>query len=320
MSLTNHPPIYKPFSYPWAYEAWLSQQRMHWLPEEVPMTEDVKDWKTKITEQERNLITQILRFFTQSDIEVNGVYMKHYAQVFKPVEVLMMLNAFSNIETVHIAAYSHLIDTLGLPEIEYSAFMKYAEMKEKYEHWQEFNTDTPFNTALTMAVFGAFTEGLQLFGSFAILNNFQRFNKMKGLGQIISWSVRDETLHCENIIKLFHAYLQENAGIDINKLHEAIHEHLDRIIVNEDAFIDLAFELGDVEGLTAQEVKMYIRFLADRRLVQLGMQRKFFVEKNPLPWMELILAGHEHADFFATKVTEYSKAATKGDWADAFDD
>lgn len=318
MSLLNHPPVYKPFGYPWAYEAWLEQQRNHWLPEEVPMTEDVIDWKTKLNDRERNLITQILRFFTQSDIEVNGVYQKYYANTFKPTEILMMIGAFANIETVHIAAYSHLIDTLGLPESEYSAFLKYQEMKEKYEHWQEFNMDSPKEIAKTLAVFGGFTEGLQLFASFAMLMNFQRFNKMRGIGQIVGWSVRDESLHCVNIIKLFHAFCEENRkDIDMAELHSELKEHLVRIMENEDAFIDLAFEAGDVEGLSAEDVKRYIRYMANRRCNQLGLDVLYpEVSVNPLPWMDENLSSHDHSDFFSTKVNEYSKAGTSGDWGD----
>ena len=138
---------------------------MHWLPEEVPLADDVKDWHRNLTVGERNLVTQIFRFFTQSDVEVNNCYMKHYSQVFKPTEVLMMLSAFSNIETVHIAAYSHLLDTIGMPETEYAAFRKYKEMKDKYDYMQSFRMDSKHEIAKTLAAFGAFTEGLQLFAS-----------------------------------------------------------------------------------------------------------------------------------------------------------
>ena len=100
MSLLDASPVYKPFHYPWAYDAWLTQQRIHWLPEEVPLADDVKDWHKSLTESERNLLTQIFRFFTQSDIEVNNCYMRHYSRVFQPTEVQMMLAAFSNRETV----------------------------------------------------------------------------------------------------------------------------------------------------------------------------------------------------------------------------
>ncbi|WP_260987387.1 ribonucleotide-diphosphate reductase subunit beta [Roseomonas gilardii] len=313
-------PVYKPFRYPWAYDAWLTQQRVHWLPEEVPMADDVKDWQKNLTEVERNLVTQIFRFFTQSDVEVNNCYMKHYAQVFKPTEVLMMLSAFSNIETVHIAAYSHLLDTIGMPETEYQAFLKYKEMKDKYDYMQSFSVDSKTEIAKTLAAFGAFTEGLQLFASFAILLNFPRFNKMKGMGQIVTWSVRDETLHCLSVIKLFHTFVQENPEIWTAELRRDITEVCETIVEHEDAFIDLAFELGDVQGLTAPEVKQYIRFIADRRLQQLGLEPVYRIERNPLPWLDEMLNAIEHTNFFENRATEYSKASTTGSWEEAFED
>ncbi len=138
--------------------------------------------------------------------------------VFKPTEVLMMMSAFATMETVHIAAYSHLLDTVGIPEIEYSAFLKYKEMKNKYDYMQGFNVNSNHDIAKTIAVFSAFTEGVQLFASFAILLNFPRHNKMKGMGQIITWSVRDETLHCNSMIRLFREFIKENSEIWNNKL------------------------------------------------------------------------------------------------------
>lgn len=311
-------PVYKPFRYPWAYDAWLTQQRVHWLAEEVPLADDVKDWHRVLNDSERNLVTQIFRFFTQSDVEVNNCYMKHYSRVFKPTEVLMMLSAFSNIETIHIAAYSHLLDTLGLPETEYSVFLKYKEMKDKFDYMQSFSVDSKHEIAKTLAAFGAFTEGLQLFASFAILLNFPRFNKMKGMGQIISWSVRDETLHCLSIIKLFHTFLSENPEVNTPRLHEELREICATIVEHEEAFIDLAFEMGAVEGLNAGQVKTYIHFIADRRLTQLGLEPIYHVQKNPLPWLDDMLNAVEHTNFFENRSTEYSRAATGGDWGDVF--
>jgi ribonucleoside-diphosphate reductase beta chain len=320
IDLLTENPVYKPFRYPWAYEAWLTQQRVHWLPEEVPLADDVKDWHKNLTISERNLLTQIFRFFTQADVEVNNCYMKHYSQVFKPTEVLMMLSAFSNIETVHIAAYSHLLDTVGMPEVEYTAFLKYKEMKDKYDYMHGFTMDSKHNIAKTLAAFGAFTEGLQLFASFAILLNFPRFNKMKGMGQIITWSVRDESLHCESIIKLFRTFVQENPEIWTEELRREIYLTCATIVDHEDAFIDLAFEFGAIEGLKAEDVKRYIRFIADRRLTQLGLNVLFHVDKNPLPWLDEMLNAVEHANFFENRSTEYSKASTTGSWEDAFAD
>ena len=319
MSLLEERIVYKPFQYPWAYDAWLTQQRIHWLPEEVPMADDIKDWNMKISEGEKHLLMQIFRFFTQADVEVNNCYMRHYSQVFKPTEVQMMLAAFSNMETIHVAAYSHLLDTLGIPESEYEAFLQYQAMKDKYDYMQIWGVETKQDIARTLAVFGAFTEGLQLFASFAILMNFPRFNKMKGMGQIITWSVRDESLHTNSIIRLFHTFVQENPEIWTQELQVDLTEACKTIVIHEDAFIDLAFEMGDIEGLTAQEVKEYIRYIADRRLTQLNLSPVYFVGTNPLPWMDEILNGIEHANFFENRSTEYSKASTQGSWEEAFD-
>lgn len=318
MGLLDAKPIYKPFLYPWAYDAWLMQQQIHWLPEEVPLADDVKDWKYNLTPGEKHLLTHIFRFFTQADIEVNNCYMRHYSQVFKPTEVQMMLAAFSNMETVHIAAYSHLLDTIGMPETEYQAFLKYKQMKDKYDYMHKFGVESKEAIAITLAVFGAFTEGLQLFASFAILLNFPRFNKMKGMGQIVTWSVRDESLHANSIIKLFRTFIQEYPEVWTEKTRSEIYEACATIVHFEDAFIDLAFEVGDLEGLTAREVKQYIRFIADRRLMQLGLKEIYLTDNNPLTWLDEILNGVEHANFFESRVTEYSKAATIGTWDDVF--
>ncbi len=314
MTLLTENPVYKPFRYPWAYEAWHIQQKVHWLPEEVPLAEDVKDWHNKLTAAERNLVTQIFRFFTQSDVEVNNCYMKQYAQVFKPTEVLMMLSAFSNIETVHIAAYSHLLDTIGMPETEYEAFYKYKEMKDKFDYMHSFTVDSKYEIAKTLAAFAGFTEGLQLFASFAILLNFPRFNKMKGMGQIVTWSVRDESLHCEAGMKLFHTMCEEFPEIKNGRLDEEIVDICETIVSHEDAFIDLAYEMGEVEGLTAAGTKRYIRHIADRRLEGLGIKALYGLPTNPEPWLDEMLNAVEHANFFENRSTEYSKAATTGEW------
>ena len=320
MSLLETNGVYKPFHYPWAYDAWLIQQRIHWLPEEVPLADDVKDWHNKLSPEERHTLTQIFRFFTQSDIEVNNCYMRHYARVFAPTEVQMMLAAFSNMETVHIAAYSHLLDTIGMPETEYQAFFRYKEMKDKYDFMRRFGTETKPDIAKTLAVFGAFTEGLQLFASFAILLNFPRVNKMKGMGQIVTWSVRDESLHTDSIVRLFRTFVSENPEIWTDDFQRDLYKTCNTMVEHEDAFIDLAFELGGVEGLEGAEVKSYIRYIADRRLSQLGLQPIFRTARNPLPWMDEILNGMEHTNFFENRATEYSKAATRGTWDEVWDD
>jgi len=304
---------YKPFRYPWAYEFWRRQQQIHWLPEEVPLGEDCKDWANKLTDQERNLLTQIFRFFTQSDVEVNDNYMERYGRVFKPTEVKMMLASFANMETIHIAAYALLLETIGMPETEFSAFLDYEAMKAKHDYMAQFGVENEADIARTLAMFGAFTEGLQLFASFAMLMNFPRFNKMKGMGQIVSWSVRDESLHCEGIVKLYHAFARETGAVT-KAVADDIVECCRTVVNLEDRFIDLAFEMGAVQGMTPEDIKQYIRYIADWRLGQLQLPKLYNVASHPLPWLTAILNGVEHANFFEARATEYSKAATKGDW------
>ena len=319
MSLLEERLVYKPFKYPWAYEAWLKQQRIHWLPEEVPLAEDVKDWEKNLTAPEKNLLTQIFRFFVQADVEVNNCYMKHYSRVFKPTEIQMMLGAFSNTETIHIAAYSHLLDTIGMAEVEYSAFLEYEAMKDKFDYMRLWGVDSKEDIAKTLAVFGAFTEGVQLFASFAVLMNFPRQNRMKGMGQIVTWSVRDETLHTESAIQLFRTFIDENPEVWNSSVKDEITKACSTIIEHEDAFIDLAFELGGVKGMEADEVKKYIRYIADRRLNQLGLPQLYNIEKNPLPWMDEMLNAVEHTNFFEGRATEYSRADTTGSWSKTFE-
>jgi ribonucleoside-diphosphate reductase beta chain len=304
---------YKPFRYPWAHEFWKKQQQVHWMPEEVPLGEDLKDWAVKLNDKERNLLTQIFRFFTQSDIEVADNYMERYGRVFKPTEVKMMLSSFANMETIHIAAYALLLETIGMPESEFGAFMEYQAMRDKHDFMQKFGVETNADIARTLAMFGGFTEGLQLFASFAMLMNFPRFNKMKGMGQIVSWSIRDESLHCEGIIKLYHAFNAETQCVTPAVAADIV-DCCKTVVTMEDNFIDLAFEAGEIQGMTPEDIKQYIRFIADWRLRQLHLPEVYGVKENPLPWLQSLLSGVEHANFFEARATEYSKAATKGQW------
>ena len=308
---------YKPFRYPWAFEFWRRQQQVHWLPEEVPLGDDCADWANKLDDYERNLLTQIFRFFTQADIEVQDNYLERYSRVFKPTEVKMMLSAFANMETIHIAAYALLLETIGMPESEFGAFMEYEEMRDKHNYMQQFGVKSNADIATTLAMFGGFSEGLQLFASFAMLMNFPRQNKMKGMGQIVSWSIRDESLHCEGIIKLYHAFNAETGAVT-PEVAQRIVDHCHNVVRMEDKFIDLSFAMGPVNGMTPDDIKQYIRYIADWRLRQLKLPEQFGVKENPLPWLQVLLSGQEHANFFEARATEYSKAASRGTWPDTW--
>ena len=138
------------------------------------------------------------------------------------------------------------------------------------------------------------------------------------MGQIVTWSVRDETLHCNSMIRLFRDFVKEEPQIWNDKLKNEIYEACKTIVHHEDAFIDLAFQMGPMQGLTADEVKQYIRFIGNRRLEQLGLNPIYDVKKNPLTWLDTMLNGVEHMNFFEGRATEYSKASTKGTWGEVF--
>lgn len=313
MGLLDSRDYYKPFNFPWAYEAFLMQNKMLWLPEEVPLYTDVKDWEKVLSHEEKNLLTQLFRFFTQADVDIANGYIEKFMPYFKKPELRMMMSAFANMEAIHMDAYSHLLDTVGMPEVEYKAFHQYKAMLDKHDYFNNFNLDNITSVIKTLAVYSAFGEGLQLFASFAILLNFPRFGKMKGMGQIVTWSVRDETLHVENMIKLVNTLIDENKNVWTSKLKKEIYQIARTMVSLEDSFIDLAFQQGGIKGLTKEEVKQYIRYICDKRLNQLRLGKEYHVT-NPLTWLDWVLNAHEYANFFEVRATEYSKISLIGDW------
>ena len=319
-SLTDDRSYFKPFNYPWAYDAWLAHEQSHWLHTEVPMAEDVKQWKKTLTNEEKQFLTNIFRFFTQGDIDVAGGYVNNYLPYFPQPEIRMMLMCFAAREALHIAAYSHLIETLGMPESTYSDFLEYVEMREKHDYVLELSSKngTKQSTAEHIAVFSAFTEGMQLFSSFIMLLNFPRHGLMKGMGQIVTWSIVDETMHAENMIKLFKEYIKENNEIWNDELKGKIYSIAEKMVELEDKFIDLSFNGSPMRDLTAEDVKTYIRYIADRRLISLGMKGIFKIKKNPLPWVEEMINAPVHGNFFENRVTDYAKGALKGTWDDVW--
>jgi ribonucleoside-diphosphate reductase beta chain len=318
--LTDERTSFKPFNYPWAYDAWLKHEQSHWLHTEVPMAEDVKQWKKQLTKEEQQFLTNIFRFFTQGDIDVAGGYVTNYLPHFPQPEIRMMLLGFAAREALHIAAYSHLIETLGLPESTYNQFLEYQEMRDKHDYVTELSSKngTLESTATHIAVFSAFTEGMQLFSSFIMLLNFPRHGLMKGMGQIVTWSIVDETQHAENMIRLFKEFIKENPEIWNDSLKSKIYTIAEKMVELEDKFIDLSFAGSDMRDLTTEEVKKYIRYIADRRLISLGMKGIFKVKKNPLPWVEEMINAPVHGNFFENRVTDYAKGALSGSWDDVW--
>jgi len=313
VSLLKTREYYKPFDYPWMFDYYVQQNQMHWMPEDIPLHNDIKDWND-MAPAEKNLLTQIFRLFTQSDVDVGAGYVDRYMRVFKKPEARMMMGAFANMESIHQHAYSLLLDTVGMPEIEYKAFSEYESMSDKHTYIDNLSIQitNKESIAKNLAVYSAFTEGLQLFSSFAILLNFPRFGKMKGMGQIITYSIRDESLHVEAMIKLFREFIQENITLWTDDFKKEIYQICRHMVKLEDKFLDLVFELGDIQGLTKKEMYEYIRYIADRRLLQLGLKPNFGVKDNPLTWLNDVL-GVEHQNFFEGRATTYMKGGLRGD-------
>lgn len=315
--LTDERANFKPFRYPWAYDAFVKSEQMHWLWTEIPMAEDVNDWKNKLGEDEREFLTHLYRFFTQGDKDIAGAYVKNYLQTFPQPEVRMMLTSFAAREGVHIAAYSYLVETLGMPDTIYNEFLQYKAMADKHSYFENYYNQDDRTIAQQMAVFSAFSEGMQLFSSFIMLINFSRFGLMKGMGQVISWSAADESLHCESMIKLFRTFIKENIHIWTDDFKKQIYNSAREMESLESAFIDLAFGMSDQRDLKKQDVKQFARFLVDRRLLSLGLKPEFGVKKNPLAWAEPML-GITHTNFFEQRVTDYTKGALKGSWGEVW--
>lgn len=313
MSLFDTRNYYKPFEYEWAFEAYDTMQKMHWLPSEVPLHEDVRDWNERLTQEEKNLISQILKFFTQGDVDIAQAYLDRYIPKFKPPEIRMMLSSFVSSEANHAHSYSLLNDTIGETALtNFKAFQEYEEMSNKHTYLFKSKGKGVEGLIKDIACFSAFGEGLQLFASFVMLLNFQRFGRMKGMCQIVTWSIRDETHHVESMIKLFHELIKENPQVWTEQFKAELYQTARDMVELEDKFIDLAFEMGGIRGLKPEEVKKYIRYIADRRLLQLSLKPNYKIKDNPLSWLDWVLNGVEHTNFFENRATEYNKGSMTG--------
>lgn len=322
LKLTDTRDSFKPFSYPELYTLWLEHEQIHWVHSVVSMQQDVKDWKSGATEGQKKYLTHILRLFTQGDIDVAGAYVNNYLPVFPQPEVRMMLLGFAAREAVHIAAYSHLIETLGLPETLYNEFLNYEEMAKKHDFFNQLTGVNEKEIVQQMCAVSAFTEGMQLFSSFVMLLNFGRNNLFPGMTKIVTWSIIDESMHVDGMTKLFRIFVKENKDIWTDELKSKLYTIAEKMVELEDGFIDLAYSVMDPNDfkypLTKEDMHTYIRYIADRRLIGLGLKGIFKQKKNPLPWVDEMLVLPSHTNFFENEESSYSKGALTGSWADVW--
>ncbi len=311
---------YGPFEYEKAHEYWFKQSSSFWLHTEVQMSSDVNDFHTKLTPAEKNIIGNVLKSFTQSELFIQEYWGKKVFKWFKKPEIQMMASAFSYFESIHAVAYSYLEETLNLQD--YQAFLQEPTAKAKIDRLIGTDGKSIPDIAKSLAVFSAFNEGVNLFSSFAILLSFSQRNLLKNVGKIIEFSIRDESLHSEAGCWLFRTLMAENPDHFTDELKKEIYDAARLTISLEDAFIDKAFELGDIEGMTAKDLKNYIRFRANCKLQDLGLKSNWKnLDKESLDnlkWFDVVCNGTVLQDFFANRETSYSKSVLNFDnlWED----
>ena len=311
---------YKPFEYPEYYtEGWLKQAQAFWLHTEIPMSGDVKDWNEKLTKAEKNLVGNILLGFAQTECAVSDYWTQKVVSWFPKHEIQQMAMMFGSQETIHAVAYSYLNETLGLENFE--AFLQDKATMERFDNLISYDGDKPTGIARSLAIFSAFAEGVSLYSAFAVLYSFQLRNLLKGIGQQMKWSVRDESLHSKMGCQLFRHMCQEDKTL-LKKCEKDVIKSAEAILEAEERYIDKMFELGDVENLRAYDLKQFIRKRLNEKIIELGYtdKRKYFEfdedsAKN-LDWFYHLTGGHTHTDFFAIRPTDYSKANEGEDFED----
>lgn len=332
MDIFKQRDVYKPFEYPWAFDYCLNQQQAHWLHTEIPMSSDINDWKTKLSEKEKHLIGNILKGFTQTEVIVGDYWSSKVSQWFKKPEICLMALTFGGFETIHQMGYAHLNDSLGLDN--YSAFLQDEATMAKLDSMILPKVETRESIAKSIAIFSGFAEGVQLFSSFAILLSFQTRNLLKGVGQVVSWSVRDESLHSLGGCHIFREIMKENSEIGTDEFKKSIYQAARDSVKLEDDYIDMVFEAGniplrisDTDGfkdieLTPHMMKQFIRHRANTKLGDLGFKMNWKnIDKEALEdmaWFDNLTAGTNHQDFFAGRVTDYSKGHI--DFSNIFED
>lgn len=327
MSLLTERVVYKPFEYPEAHGFWLKQQQAHWIHTEVPMANDVTDWNSNLKDHEKNVIGGILKGFAQTETVVNDYWTGLVTKWFRKPEVIMMATTFGAFETIHAEAYSLLNEQLGLDN--FAEFLEDESTAAKIESLMEVrdghNGEIDYHeVARSLAIFSAFTEGVNLFSSFAVLLSFKMRNKLKGVGQIVEWSVRDESLHSQAGCWLFRTLMEEHPELKTDKLIGEIKEAALAAMQLEFNFIDKIFEMGDLENLSKEELKNFIKHRINTKMGDLGLKPIIASEDidqgalKTMLWFDAVIAGKQHTDFFAGRVTNYSKGHMEWDAASMF--
>ena len=320
MGLFDKRIAYKPFEYPEYYtEGWLKQAQAFWLHTEISMQSDIKDWNEKLNEKEKHLVGNILLGFAQTECAVSDYWTQKVVGWFPKHEIQQMAMMFGSQETIHAVAYSYLNETLKLED--YEAFLHEPATAERFDNLVAYSGKSTIGIAKSLAVFSAFAEGVSLYSAFAVLYSFQLRNLLKGIGQQMKWSVRDESLHSKMGCKLFTQMCNEDEGL-LEECRDSIIIAAESMVDLEAKYIDKMFEMGDIEGIKSYDLKQFIKKRTNEKLMELGyidLGSYFPYDKNAasnLDWFYHLTGGVTHTDFFAIRSTDYSKANEGEDFED----
>ena len=322
MSIFKESESYRPFVYEWACE----EEKIHrvdmvWHEDQISLIEDIMQYTSEgglatpnvPHEVTKNMLEKLLMLFTEMDSQVGYGYAKIIPHVGNN-EIRSLLMTQAAREIVHQRGYALASEAFGFTDTDWSSFSDYVEMQEKLDLMTSFNdkelsTPLGWGKALATILLG---EGISLFGAFAALLNLKRHGLLIGFNSVNEWSLRDEASHVSNNMRILEEVRKDLEMFERTALDIHIGQMIDAYVSAELDFIDLLFELGPQEGMTREGMKEYIKWLGDTRAIQLGIVDAE-IGSNPLPWMDHILVGRSHSNFFEKRVADYSHDGLSGE-------
>jgi ribonucleoside-diphosphate reductase beta chain len=308
-----------PFKYKWAWEKYLAGCANHWMPQEVNMSRDIAQWKdpTALTEDERRLVKRNLGFFVTADsLAANNIVLGTYRHITAPeCRQYLLRQAFE--EAIHTHAYQYIVESLGLDEGEiFNAYHEVASIRDKDDFLipfintltnPEFKTGTPQtdqDLLKSLIVFACIMEGIFFYVGFVQILALGRQNKMTGAAEQYQYILRDESMHCNFGIDLINTIKLENPHLWTSEFKAEIRGLIQKGVELEYRYAEDTMPRG-VLGLNASQFKEYLRFIANRRCQQIGLDEMFPGVTNPFPWMAEMIDLKKEKNFFETRVTEY---------------
>ena len=308
-----------PFKYKWAWEKYLASCANHWMPQEVNMSRDIATWKDPngLTDDERRIIKRNLGFFVTADsLAANNIVLGTYRHITAPeCRQFLLRQAFE--EAIHTHAYQYIVESLGLDEAEiFNAYNEVPSIRDKDQFLIPFINaimDPHFHTGTlendqtllrSLIVFACLMEGMFFYVGFTQILAMGRQNKMTGAAEQYQYILRDESMHCNFGIDLINTIKLENPQLWTAQFKDEIRALFLKAVELEYRYAEDTMPRG-VLGLNASMFKGYLRYIANRRATQIGLEPLFPNEENPFPWMSEMIDLKKERNFFETRVIEY---------------